>query len=124
MIKIEYIFPSGEEACRPLSISFDFRLTCGHLLWHLRWCGVDIETNKFAVDIQVIDVYMKVALFASAREQLQATPGVLRVTVVHTADSGRWCDASSLADSLGMFARRFLAVSAANSLCRWSVCIQ
>ena len=59
MIQIEYRLPSGEQACRPLSISFDLRLTCGHFWWHLRMCGVDMENKKLAVDTQVVDVYSR-----------------------------------------------------------------
>ena len=43
-----------------------------------------MEKKKLAVDTLVGDVYMKVALFASVKEQLQATPGFLRITVVPT----------------------------------------
>ena len=85
IMKIEYRFPSGEEACRPMSISFDRGLSCGYFWRHLRDCGVDMENTKLAVDTQVVDVYMKMALLTSVKEQLPATPGVLRITVVHTA---------------------------------------
>ena len=84
IIKIEYRFPSGEEACRPMSIPLDFGLSCGHFWRHLCDCGVDMEKNKLAVDTQVVDVHMNVVLLASVKKQLQATPGVLRITVVHT----------------------------------------
>ena len=57
IIKIEYRFPSGEEASRPMSISFDRGLSCGHFWQHLRDCGVDME-------------YMKMALLTSVNEQL------------------------------------------------------
>ena len=60
--------------------------------------GADPLTSKVAIvglsdapdaDIdylfaQVVDEYMKMALLASVREQLQSTPGVLRITVVHS----------------------------------------
>ena len=39
-ITIEYRFPSGENACSSMSISFDRGLSCGHLWLHLRACGV------------------------------------------------------------------------------------
>jgi len=64
-ITIEYRFPSGEEACSPMSISFDLGLSCGHLWRHLRACGVDMENAKLAVDTQVVDAYMKMALLTS-----------------------------------------------------------
>ena len=67
-----------------MSILFDRGLSCGHLWRHLLDCGVDMENKKLAVDSQVVDVYMKIALLTSVHEQLQATPGVLRITVVHT----------------------------------------
>ena len=62
----------------------DRGLSCGHLWRHLRACGVDMDNAKLAVGTQVVDEYMKMALLASVREQLQATPGVLRITVVRS----------------------------------------
>ena len=47
-------------------------------------CRVDMDNKKLVVGSQVIDEYMKIALLPSVREQLQATPGVLRITVVHS----------------------------------------
>ena len=84
-ITIEYRFPSGENACRLMSISFDRRLSCGHLWHHLRACRVDMDNVKLLVGTQVINEYMKIAPLTSVREQLQATPGVLRITVVHSS---------------------------------------
>ena len=81
-ITIEYRFPSGENACRSMSISFDRGLSCGHLWHHLRACRVDMDNVKLLVGTQVINEYMKIELLTSVREQLQATPGVLRITVV------------------------------------------
>jgi hypothetical protein len=45
-----------------------------------------MENKKLAVDSQVVDVYMKIALLKSVHEQLQATPGVLRITVIVARD--------------------------------------
>ena len=80
--QIEFRFISGEEACRPLSIMLDLGLSCGHLWRHLLDCGLDMENKKLSVGSQVVDVYMKIALLKSVHEQLQATPRVLRITVV------------------------------------------
>ena len=95
-ITIEYRFPSGEIACNSVSISFDRGLSCGHLWRHLRACGVDMDNAKLAVGTQVVDEYMKMALLASVREQLQATPGVLRITVVHSLKPKAWADMSRI----------------------------
>ena len=84
IIQIEFRFLSGEEACRPMSILFDRGLSCGHLWRHLLDCGVDMKNKKLLVDSEVVEVYIKIALVTSVHEQLQATPGVLRITVVHT----------------------------------------
>ena len=82
IIQIEFRFISGEEACRPLSIMLDLGLSCGHLWRHLLDCGLEMENKKLSVGSQVVDVYMKIALLKSVHEQLQATPRVLRITVV------------------------------------------
>ena len=82
-ITIEYRFPSGESACRSLSISY-WGLSCGVLWFHLRCCRVDMDNVKLLVGTQVINEYMKIELLTSVREQLQATPGVLRITVVRS----------------------------------------
>ena len=84
-IQIEFRFISGEEACSPMSLKFDPGLSCGHLWWHLLVCGLDMENKKLAVGSDVVDMYMKIALHPSVRKQLQATPGVLRITVVHSS---------------------------------------
>ena len=65
-----------------MSILFDRGLSCGHLWRHLLDCGVEMKNKKLAVDSRVVDMYMKIALLTSVHEQLQATPGVLRITVV------------------------------------------
>ena len=82
-ITIEYRFPSGESACRSLSISY-WGLSCGVLWFHLRCCRVDMDNVKLLVGTQVINEVGEIELLTSVREQLQATPGVLRITVVRS----------------------------------------
>ena len=55
-----------------------------------------MDNAKLAVGTQVVDEYMKMALLASVREQLQATPGVLRITVVHSLKPKAWADMSRI----------------------------
>ena len=42
-------------------------LSCGHLSRHLRDCGVDMENAILAVDTQVVDAYIKMALLTSVK---------------------------------------------------------
>ena len=83
IIQIEFRSISGEDACRPLSIMLDLGLSCGHLWRHLLDCGLNMENKQLVLGNHTLDVCMKLALLKSVREQLQATPGVLRITVVH-----------------------------------------
>ena len=83
-IRIEFRFLSGKEACCPMSLTFHPELSCGHLWWHLLVAGVDMAHKQLVVGNDVIGVFMKLALHPVVREQLQATPGVLRITVVHS----------------------------------------
>jgi len=83
IIQIEFKFISGEDACRPLSIMLDTGVSCGHLWMHLLDCGLDMENKQLVMGNHTLDVCMKLALLKSVREQLQATPGLLRITVVH-----------------------------------------
>ena len=72
------MFLSGKQAL------FDPELSCGHLWWHLLSAKVDMAHKQLVVGSDVIGVFMKLALHPAVREQLQATPGVLRITVVHS----------------------------------------
>ena len=83
-IRIEFRFLSGKEACCPMSLTFHPELSCGHLWWHLLAAKVDMAQKQLVVGSDVIGVFMKLALHPAVREQLQATPGVLRITVVHS----------------------------------------
>ena len=84
-IQTEIRFISGEEACSPMKLTFDPELSCGHLWWHLLVAEVDMENKKLVVGSDVIDTFMKIVLHPSVRKQLQETPGVLRITVVHSS---------------------------------------
>ena len=83
-IRIEFMFLSGKQACCPMLLMFDPELSCGHLWWHLLSAKVDMAHKQLVVGSDVIGVFMKLALHPAVREQLQATPGVLRITVVHS----------------------------------------
>ena len=83
-IRIEFMFLSGKQACCPMLLMFDPELSCGHLWWHLLAAKVDMAHKQLVVGSDVIGVFMKLALHPAVREQLQATPGVLRITVVHS----------------------------------------
>ena len=54
---------------------------------HLLDCGLNMENKQLVMGNHTLDVCMKLALLKSVREQLQATPGVLSITVVHAVPS-------------------------------------
>jgi hypothetical protein len=84
IIQIEFTFLSGEEACSPMPILFDRGLSCEQLWLHLLDSDVDMRHKKLCLDTEVLDRQNKIAVLPSVHEQLQATPGFLRITVVCT----------------------------------------
>ena len=87
ILRIEFRLLSEVEACHQASITLDFWLYVGHVGRHVRECGTCVDNVQLMVgdQIQIVHEYMGIAHLASVRDQLHATPGVLRVTVVHSS---------------------------------------
>ena len=55
-------------------------------LWggHVCECGMCVDTVQLMVADQIVHEYLNIAHLASVRDQLHATPGSLRVTVINS----------------------------------------